>query len=77
MFWLRNKKTKFSLRILNKSHRLTADENYHLTQHIKRLFWYLAVLISNLKKRSPNALNLVQNGNSSILSLLCGPFLLP
>ena len=26
---------------------LTADENYHGTQHTKRIFWYLAVLISN------------------------------
>ena len=25
----------------------TEDENYHVTQHIKSLFWYLAVLISN------------------------------
>ena len=24
----------------------TDDENYHGTQHIKRIFWYLAVLIS-------------------------------
>ena len=23
------------------------DENYHGTQHIKRIFWYLAVPISN------------------------------
>ena len=26
---------------------LTADKNYHGTQHIKRFFWYLALLISN------------------------------
>ena len=26
---------------------LTADETYHGTQHIKRIFWCLAVLISN------------------------------
>ena len=26
---------------------LTDDENYHSTQHIKRFFWYLPVLISN------------------------------
>ena len=26
---------------------LTDDDNYHGTQHIKRIFWYLAVLISN------------------------------
>ena len=25
---------------------LTDDENYHGTQHIKMIFWYLAVLIS-------------------------------
>ena len=25
----------------------TDDENYHGTQHIKMIFWYLAVLISN------------------------------
>ena len=29
---------------------LTAHENYHGTQHIKRIFWYLAVLISNFLK---------------------------
>ena len=45
---------------------LTADENYHGTEHIKRIFWYLAVLIYNFKKGSPNDLNLVQNGNFSI-----------
>ena len=26
---------------------LTKDENCHSTQHIKRIFWYLAVLIIN------------------------------
>ena len=26
---------------------LTADENYHGTQHIKKILWYLAVPISN------------------------------
>ena len=26
---------------------LTDGENYYDTQHIKRIFWYLAVLISN------------------------------
>ena len=30
---------------------LTEDENYHGTQHIKRSFWYLAVLISNFLKK--------------------------
>ena len=50
---------------------LTADENYEGTQHIKRIFWYLAVLISNcFKNSSQKALNLVQNGNFSILSLI-------
>ena len=68
----------------NKEHKpipkryLTAEENYYGTLHIKRIFWYLAVLISNFEKnRSPKALNLVQNDNFSILSLLCRPFLLP
>ena len=37
---------------------------------LKGFFWYLAVLISNsLKNRSQKALNLVQNGNFSVLSL--------
>ena len=62
------------------SSRINADdENYHGTQHVKRLFWYLAVLISNFffKKKSSNALDLVQNDNFSILSLFCRPILLP
>ena len=29
---------------------LTDDENYHGTCHIKRIIWYLAVLISNSLK---------------------------
>ena len=29
---------------------LTEDENYHSTQHIKRFFLYLAVLLSNFLK---------------------------
>ena len=29
------------------THILTDYEIYHCTQHIKRIFWYLAVLISN------------------------------
>ena len=31
-------------------HILTDDENYHGTKYIKRLFWYLLVLISNSYK---------------------------
>ena len=52
---------------------LTDDENYHGPQHIYRICWHLAVLISNSLK----ALNLVKNGNFSILCLFCQPFLLP
>ena len=40
---------------------LTDDENYHDTQHIflKKLFWYLAVLITNsLKSQSLKRFNL-------------------
>ena len=33
--------------------------------------------IEFLKNWSPKALNLVQNGNFSVLSLFCWPFLLP
>ena len=47
-----------------------------ITAHklLKVFFWYLAVLISNSKKWSPKALNVVQNGNFSILSLFGGHF---
>ena len=34
-----------------KKKKKTADVNYHRTHHIKGIFWYLAVLISNLKKK--------------------------
>ena len=44
-------------RPINQKDSSTADENYHCTQHIKRIFWYLAVLISIFfKNRSQKSL---------------------
>ena len=53
---------------------LSDDENSYSTQHIKSFLGYLSVLICSVffkKNLFPNckALNLVQNGNFSILSL--------
>ena len=35
----------------NQKNILTADENYHGTQHIKRNVWYLTELIYNFLKK--------------------------
>ena len=44
----------------------------------KEFFWYLAVLVSNSKKKSVyKSLIWSKNGNFCILSLFCRPFLLP
>ena len=52
----------------------TNDEIYHGTQYIKRFLAFACADILFLKNRSPEASNLAQNGNFSILSLFCRPF---
>ena len=50
-----------------------------MTAHniLKGFFVFACADILFLKNRSEKALNLAQNDNFSILSLFCGPFLLP
>ena len=55
---------------------LTEDENYHGTQPKDYLVFSCADM-EFLKNQSLKALNLVQNGNFSDLSLFCRPFMLP
>ena len=40
-------------------------------------FWYLTVLISNLKKKSSKAFNLVQNGNFIYLNPILAAIFMP